>query len=195
MEVYDTYEENNKEALWNPLRDAFIGSLTELLPNHVGFDIIPVLMKARTTDGAFNPATIGNFAIHLEEFLRTEEGKDLLHAYRRTNGILRHDGSVGYDITPQSFRLELLHLEAEKNLARHLSPENMKRLDNNLQRGELSDALRFLAKLRKPVDNFFNDVLVNDPDEALRQNRLLLLATLKDAMDKLIDFSQIARRD
>ena len=194
MEVYDAYQTKDKEALWNPLRDTFIGSLQELLSKDVGFDIIRALMGSRTTDGAFNPATMRNFAINLEAFLKTEEGKDLLHAYKRTHGILGNEG-LGYDLTPQSFRLELLHLQAEKDLARHLTPENMKRLENDLQRRKFGDALGFLAKLREPVDNFFTDVHVNNPDEALRENRFLLLATLKDTMDKVIDFSQIAPRE
>ena len=53
-------------------------------------------------------------------------------------------------------------------------------------------AMAALAKLRVPVDTFFEAVLVNDPDAKIRANRLHLLATLRDTMHLVADFSKIA---
>ncbi len=49
-----------------------------------------------------------------------------------------------------------------------------------------------LAKLREPVDSFFEKVLVNDEDEAVRANRLALLARIRTATGEVADFSKIA---
>ena len=49
-----------------------------------------------------------------------------------------------------------------------------------------------LASLRAPVDRFFEDVMVNDPDPAIRANRLHLLAALRNTMHLVADFSRIA---
>ena len=49
-----------------------------------------------------------------------------------------------------------------------------------------------LATLRAPVDAFFEAVLVNDPDAAVRANRLNLLAKLRDTMRQVADFSKVA---
>jgi glycyl-tRNA synthetase beta chain len=49
-----------------------------------------------------------------------------------------------------------------------------------------------LAKLRTPVDTFFEAVLVNDPDKAIRVNRLNLLARLRDTMHLVADFSKVS---
>ena len=52
-------------------------------------------------------------------------------------------------------------------------------------------AMGMLAGLRAPVDAFFDKVLVNDPQEQLRRNRLLLLARLVEATSAVADFSKI----
>ena len=48
-----------------------------------------------------------------------------------------------------------------------------------------------LATLRAPVDAFFTEVVVNDPDPDLRRNRLRLLGDLCAATDAVADFSKI----
>ncbi len=49
-----------------------------------------------------------------------------------------------------------------------------------------------LSALREPVDSFFERVLVNDEDQAVRANRLALLARIRAATDQVADFSKIA---
>jgi glycyl-tRNA synthetase beta chain len=49
-----------------------------------------------------------------------------------------------------------------------------------------------LAGLRAPVDTFFDDILVNAEDAALRLNRLRLLAEIREATREVADFSKIA---
>ena len=51
--------------------------------------------------------------------------------------------------------------------------------------------MRVLAGLRKPVDAFFDHVTVNDTDPQKRSRRLNLLARLRDAVDRVGDFSKI----
>ena len=48
-----------------------------------------------------------------------------------------------------------------------------------------------LARLRRPVDDFFDKVTVNTDDVQLRENRLRLLARIRDTMNRVADFSQI----
>jgi glycyl-tRNA synthetase beta chain len=52
--------------------------------------------------------------------------------------------------------------------------------------------LKALAALRESVDAFFNDVMVNDPDDNIRQNRLGLLNQLHDSMNRVADLSRLA---
>jgi glycyl-tRNA synthetase beta chain len=48
-----------------------------------------------------------------------------------------------------------------------------------------------LASLRPAIDKFFENVKVNDPIEAVRQNRLRLLAQFRGTVDNIADFSKI----
>ncbi len=52
--------------------------------------------------------------------------------------------------------------------------------------------MRALSVLREPVDSFFEHVLVNDPDAAVRANRLALLARIRAATGQVADFSKIS---
>ena len=52
-------------------------------------------------------------------------------------------------------------------------------------------AMTELAKLRKPVDEFFDNVTVNCDDANLRRNRLMLLSQIRATLDSVADFSQI----
>jgi len=61
-----------------------------------------------------------------------------------------------------------------------------------IAREDFNGAMLALAKLRGPVDTFFEKVLVNDEDENARANRLALLDQIRAATGKVADFSKIA---
>jgi glycyl-tRNA synthetase beta chain len=56
---------------------------------------------------------------------------------------------------------------------------------------DFASAMKALAGLRAPVDQFFEKVLVNAEDAMLRRNRLLLLSRLREALSAVADFSKI----
>ncbi len=60
-----------------------------------------------------------------------------------------------------------------------------------VEREDFEGAMRALAGLRGPVDAFFNEVIVNDPDPAKREARLNLLARIRGAVHRVADFSRI----
>ena len=58
--------------------------------------------------------------------------------------------------------------------------------------GDYTESLQVLARLRAPVDAFFDQVMVNADDPALKANRLGLLATLHAAMNRVADLSRLS---
>jgi glycyl-tRNA synthetase beta chain len=60
-----------------------------------------------------------------------------------------------------------------------------------VEREDFEAAMRALATLRGPVDAFFTEVIVNDPDQHKRAARLDLLARMRDAVHRVADFSRI----
>ena len=60
-----------------------------------------------------------------------------------------------------------------------------------VQQEEFAAAMTELARLRAPLDAFFDRVTVNAPQADLRRNRLRLLNLVRSSMDRLADFSRI----
>ena len=60
-----------------------------------------------------------------------------------------------------------------------------------LETEDFAGAMRALSKLRGPVDAFFDKVTVNADDAAARANRLNILSQIRDALNRVADFSKI----
>ena len=60
-----------------------------------------------------------------------------------------------------------------------------------IEKEDFTGAMAALASLRAPIDAFFDQVTVNDPDAAKRERRLNLLLRFRDAVHRVADFSKI----
>ena len=126
----------------------------------------------------------------LGKFLGTEDGANLLVAYRRAANILKieekKDGKA-YGGAPEAGKLAQ---DEEKALTAKLDTVE-KDAGTAIAREDYPAAMAALAGLRGPVDTFFDKVTVNAEDAALRVNRLLLLNRIRRTMDRVADFSKI----
>ncbi|WP_420722542.1 glycine--tRNA ligase subunit beta [Hwanghaeella sp. LZ110] len=126
----------------------------------------------------------------LKAFLESEDGANLLTAYRRAANILRaeekKDGTT-YFGKPDS---ALFATPEETALAAALDAAEGK-VKACIKTEDFAGAMAALAGLRQPVDAFFEAVIVNAEEADLRQNRLLLLARIRSVMGTLADFGQI----
>ncbi len=119
-------------------------------------------------------------------FAALPEAAALAAANKRVGNILKKvEGEV-----PAQIDNALLQESAEKALAAALA-EVKPKADAAFEAGDYTASLQALAALRTPVDTFFNDVMVNAEDAALRANRLGLLATLHQAMNRVADLSRL----
>ena len=69
---------------------------------------------------------------------------------------------------------------------------NKNKADKLFENGDYTASLKTLAALKAPVDAFFDNVMVNADDPALKANRLGLLATLHQTMNRVADLSKLA---
>ena len=126
----------------------------------------------------------------LGTFLETDDGANLLTAYRRAANILRieekNDGA-SYDGDPDT---GLFTAAQETNLFEKLAVAEAQ-IAPNLADERFDQAMNEFAALRRPVDDFFDHVTVNCDDPALRVNRLRLLSRIRATMNRVADFSQI----
>ena len=126
----------------------------------------------------------------LRDFLATDDGANLLVAHRRASNIVRieekRDGRA-YGGVPDSDRLQQ---HEEQTLYFRLTSVGDE-IAGALGREAFTEAMAALAKLRRPVDAFFDRVTVNTDDPRLRENRLRLLAQIRSALGTVADFSLI----
>jgi glycyl-tRNA synthetase beta chain len=181
--------------------------IVKLREDGIRHDVIRSILNVREDD----LVKVGKRAQAVEVFLGTDAGKDLLTAYRRACNILeieekkdnkRYDGDE-YTISlyasnqpKETGRKAVWH---ENNLLSSIGgligtvptssrPDSIHSL---MVREKFEQVMHEFAKLREPVNDFFDHVLVNDPDPVIRANRLRLLARLRDCFHQIADFSCI----
>jgi len=121
----------------------------------------------------------------LQAFVETEEGADLLTAYKRAANILKKEkwqgsaASGNGDLAPEEKALIAALDKAEPKASAAIDQE------------DFTAAMAALASLREAIDDFFDHVTVNDPDAAKRERRLNLLMRFRDAVNRVADFSKI----
>jgi glycyl-tRNA synthetase beta chain len=127
----------------------------------------------------------------LGEFLKTDDGANLLTGVKRAVNIVRDEekkDKKSYSAAADASLLRepqehALHDAIQKVKADTVAAINVE---------NFAGAMRALAELRAPVDAFFDKVTVNAPDAALRANRLALLSEIRAATLNVADFSKIA---
>ncbi|UXS30824.1 glycine--tRNA ligase subunit beta [Agrobacterium tumefaciens] len=125
----------------------------------------------------------------LTAFITGEDGRNLLAGAKRATQLLAAEEKKG-TVVANSVSEELLKLDAEKALyaaIRTASADAAKAVEGE----DFRSAMQALSTLRAPVDRFFEDVLVNDEDAAIRANRLALLKAIREATGTVADFSKI----
>ncbi len=125
----------------------------------------------------------------LTAFITGEDGKNLLAGTKRATQLLAAEEKKG-TVVADGVSEELLKLDAEKALyaaIKMASADAAKAVEAE----DFRSAMQALSTLRAPVDKFFEDVLVNDEDGAIRANRLALLKAIREATGTVADFSKI----
>ncbi|MQX36439.1 glycine--tRNA ligase subunit beta [Roseospira navarrensis] len=127
----------------------------------------------------------------LARFVDSDDGSNLLTAYRRAANIVRIEerkDSVRY--THQEVEPDLLRTDEETTLYTALSDAGSV-ASRAIEAERFEKAMAALARLRAPVDAFFDTVTVNADEPSLRRNRLRLLSRIQMAMGSVADFSKI----
>ncbi|MBO9656021.1 MAG: glycine--tRNA ligase subunit beta [Agrobacterium tumefaciens] len=125
----------------------------------------------------------------LTAFITGEDGRNLLAGAKRATQLLAAEEKKG-TVVADGVSDELLKLDAEKALyaaIKTASADAAKAVEGE----DFRSAMQALSTLRAPVDKFFEDVLVNDEDAAIRANRLALLKAIREATGTVADFSKI----
>jgi glycyl-tRNA synthetase beta chain len=168
------------EALTTFIYERFAGSLRE--QNYSAQEVDSVL--------SMRPARLGDVTKRLEAvraFAALPESAALAAANKRVGNILKKvEGAVAASVNPSLLKEQAeIDLNAALALVQPIS-------DVAYEQGDYAASLTALAGLKAPVDAFFEHVMVNADDTALKANRLGLLATLHAAMNRVADLSKLA---
>ncbi|MBR0827401.1 glycine--tRNA ligase subunit beta [Bradyrhizobium manausense] len=126
----------------------------------------------------------------LGKFLDSDDGKNLLAGTKRASNILSIEEKKDkrtFDGAPDA---ALYSLTEEKALAKAIG-EVTTEARAAVAKEDFAAAMSAMAKLRPPVDAFFDKVRVNDDDPKVRENRLKLLNEIRSATRAVADFSKI----
>ncbi|MET1414059.1 glycine--tRNA ligase subunit beta [Roseibium sp. HPY-6] len=127
----------------------------------------------------------------LGSFVSSDDGANLIAGYKRAVNILKAEEKK--DGAPVSGKPHADHFQeqAEIDLAAAIGTARAE-AESAVSAENFEGAMEALSKLRAPVDRFFEDILVNAEDPALRTNRLQLLAEIRDATHVVADFSKVS---
>ncbi|MFN9009875.1 MAG: glycine--tRNA ligase subunit beta [Hyphomonadaceae bacterium] len=127
----------------------------------------------------------------LAKVLKTEDGANLVAGLKRGANILRAEEKKDGAAAEGEVSDALLAEPAEQGLHQALVAAESQ-MEQALAAEAFDTAMGALAGLRGSVDRFFETVLVNDSDPAIRQNRLALLVKLRAVSERVADFSKLA---
>ena len=123
-------------------------------------------------------------------FLDSEDGANLLAGAKRAANILAAEEKKGTAIA-NGVDPSLFTQDEERALHEAVETATTE-AQNAVDTEDYPAAMTALAKLRGPVDAFFEAVLVNAEDENVRANRLALVARIRAATSTVADFSKIS---
>ncbi|CAN7200848.1 glycine--tRNA ligase subunit beta [Caballeronia sp. LjRoot34] len=171
---------DSTDAIYAFFMDRLRGVLRERSFNAIEIDAVLSL----------NPTRLDDIVARLDavrEFASLPEAASLAAANKRISNILKKSAEA----VPSSVQPALLQEAAEKALYAQLE-QVAPRVQKQLAERNYTEALSALSALRDAVDTFFNDVMVNAEDPALRSNRLALLGALHQQMNCVADISKLA---
>lgn len=148
------------------------------------------IIDAVLTPEADDLLMVARKAEALTAFITSEDGLNLLAGTKRATQLLAAEEKKG-TVVADGVSEPLLKLDAEKALFAAIQSASKSAADA-VASEDFRSAMQALSTLRGPVDKFFEDVLVNDEDAAIRANRLALLKAIREATGTVADFSKIS---
>lgn len=184
--VFSKTREETVRDLWQFLLERFKVSLKESQMS--AYDHVDAVLAVAHNNPSFADLALRVKA--LDQLMDQEDGKNLLAAYKRASNILRIEedkDKITYTGDVQEAGLDLAE---EKDLLTILQVQSSD-MDDLVRRGDFVTAIQNLGTIRPAVDRFFDQVVVNAENLALRTNRLHLLALLRGTLHQVADFSKL----
>ena len=129
-------------------------------------------------------------ALILNKLISKEIGKDIMFSYKRVSNIIYNELKNEKIELNDSADPSLFKNEFEKILYKRIH-EIKKNFTSIGKEGDHEDMLKTLSSVKKEVNDFFDNVIVNDENKLIKKNRLELLQMLCKTFDNYLNFSKI----
>jgi len=200
---YIELKDNSADQILNMIDESQSKKIKEILKDLISFfhDRLKVYLRDKNINHDVIDACLAmpnntNFSLLtkrakvLQDFCNSDDGKNLLQGFKRANNILtaeeKKDG-VSYEGIPE---LKYAQIDEERSLFKILDNNETKIIDY-INKQDFKSAMNTLAKLRSPIDLFFENVQINSDSKIVRRNRLCLLNRIRLIMKSAADFSLI----
>jgi glycyl-tRNA synthetase beta chain len=151
------------------------------------YDIIDACIAVSGND---NLTLLVKRAEALSQFLKTDDGDNLLQAFRRANNILSQ--AEAKDGVEYSYGADVKYAEnAQERAVFEILDRQEPLIEQAMTAVEFSNALAGLAALRAPLDGFFEAVQINTENAVVRRNRLNLLSRIRALGVQVADLSKV----
>lgn len=156
----------------------------------IAYDVLSAVLYKNGLAKGVSLVNLVARAVELNGLVKSEQGESLVAGYRRAANILRAEEKKDGRRYQDDVDHKLFKTDDEEKLATSIEVVN-EAVAANIAADDFANAIKELSSLRGPVDAFFENVLVNDEDQAVRVNRLNLLAKLRDTMHLIANFSKL----
>ena len=170
LKVYLREVENLDQTVVNVVIDAYLKNLE----THKYCDILYLAKKAK----------------FLDAFVSGEKNKKIIELYKRSANILAIEEKKDKKVYGGKIAVRALKTKYEIVLRKRIKQisSSFKKL---ITKGQFEEAFELLSVLEAPLAHFFDNIIVNDQDKNLRENRLILLSKIRDLFDQVGDLSKI----
>ena len=153
-------------------------------------DIIQASISSFNLDQS---VVIFNKAKHLNKIITKSDGIDIIASYKRASNILDNELKNQKIELSNTTDPSIFKTESEKNLFKKIN--ELKKYFLSIDKEEnYVQTLNNLASVKREVFNFFDNVIVNEDDPAIKKNRLELIQMMCKTFDNYVNFSLIESR-
>ena len=171
------------ENIIEEIQEFFTNRMTQILHEHgLSKNVIAAVLSA----SSINVIDVFKRASALENLKNAPDFESIAIAFKRVSNIVKKADTC----SELEIDSNLFEKECERKLvdACQLINTNVRL---HIKKGLFDDALLEMTRLREPVDDFFDGILVMSDDEKLRNNRLAILSNVKKIFEDIADFSKI----
>ena len=186
INLLDIKNEKNRYEIYNKIQSFILERYENLIKDNDKLKIY-IFKSINVDKNNLNILVINKYCELINEFVNSNEGNDFLVAYKRVLNILESNGESESTKSNENIDIKLFKTAEEKKLYHEISKIIKSGIFQKLSQ------ISYLSSFTQPINNFFDNVQINEKNILLKNNRICLLSLLKDKLNHIVDFSKIIK--